>query len=81
MQNTELKGESAMKYVEEIGNKVMHHYVIKNNGTWKVSNLRVEFEWPFQVANDKEQGKWLLYMDERPTIISTIHLFNRLSNV
>jgi integrin alpha 7 len=24
--------------------------------------------WPHQVANDKPQGKWLLYMDEPPII-------------
>ncbi|XP_065200143.1 integrin alpha-PS1 isoform X2 [Planococcus citri] len=72
MQNTELKGESAIEYVEEIGNKVIHYYTIYNYGTWNVSNLRVEFEWPYQVANDKKEGKWLLYLDEHPVVENAI---------
>lgn len=76
MQNTELKGESAIKFVEEIGNKVIHHYNIYNYGTWNITNLRVEFEWPYQVANDKVQGKWLLYLDEPPVIESTISVYH-----
>lgn len=68
MQNTELKGESAIKFKEEIGSKVTHYYTIYNNGAWNVANLLVEIEWPFQVANNKEQGKWLLYMDEFPVV-------------
>lgn len=66
--NEQAKGESAFVYKDEIGKRVVHVYTIQNNGPWHVSNVDVRIEWPFQVANDKEQGKWLLYMDERPTI-------------
>lgn len=66
--NTQLKGESALHYKEEIGNKVKHVYTIHNNGSWRASNLRVEIEWPIQAANRREQGKWLLYIDEAPVV-------------
>lgn len=68
MQNIELKGESIIKYKEEIGNSVFHHYTIENKGTWDFENLMVEIEWPIEVANDKVHGKWLLYIDDPPVV-------------
>lgn len=61
----EIRGESAMKYIEDIGTPVQHSYQIQNHGPVRVPYLKVEIKWPHQVANDKEKGKWLLYLAER----------------
>ncbi|XP_011147082.1 integrin alpha-PS1 isoform X2 [Harpegnathos saltator] len=61
-------GESAIRHLNEIGPKVSHIYEIFNEGPWKVSTLEVRISWPYEVANDKTHGKWLLYMEELPTI-------------
>ncbi|XP_069676356.1 integrin alpha-PS1 isoform X2 [Periplaneta americana] len=63
-----VRGESAMAYLDDIGDRVIHTYLIYNQGPWKVGSLEVHIEWPFQVANNKPQGKWLLYLEERPTV-------------
>ena len=55
------KGESAMKHVSEIGPLVDHIYQVKNDGPSMVDVLTVKISWPFQVENNKSQGKWLLY--------------------
>jgi len=50
--------------------------------------VEVHITWPHQVANDKPQGKWLLYLEEKPIIegagggecfISPLNLVNPLS--
>ncbi|RZF31839.1 hypothetical protein LSTR_LSTR014253 [Laodelphax striatellus] len=64
----QVRGESAMQYGDEIGSRVLHTYQVFNRGPWKVSRLEVHLEWPYQVANNKPQGKWLLYLDEKPVI-------------
>ncbi|KAI4457290.1 integrin alpha [Holotrichia oblita] len=64
----EIKGEAAMEHYEDIGKRVLHSYYITNEGPWHVENLTVIIHWPWQVANDKPQGKWLLYLEEIPTI-------------
>lgn len=61
-------GESAIKKLIDVGPKVAHVYQVFNDGPWKVSTLDVEIQWPFEVANDKPQGKWLLYLEETPII-------------
>lgn len=61
----EVRGESAMKYIEDIGTPVQHSYQIQNHGPVRVPYLKVEINWPHQVANDKEKGKWLLYLADR----------------
>ncbi|XP_046678845.1 integrin alpha-PS1 isoform X2 [Homalodisca vitripennis] len=63
-----VRGESAMVYKDEIGSRVQHTYQVYNQGPWRVSNLEIHIEWPFQVANTKPLGKWLLYMEEKPYI-------------
>lgn len=60
----EVRGESAMKNVEDIGNVVQHSYQIYNDGPWRVPYLNVRIKWPYQVANDKQKGKWLLYLED-----------------
>jgi integrin alpha 7 len=63
-----VRGESAIKYRDEVGTRVLHTYQVFNNGPWKVNQLEVHIDWPYQVANNKPQGKWLLYMDEKPVV-------------
>lgn len=84
----EIKGESAMEYLEDIGTSVQHTYQIYNDGPWRAKYLEVHFWWPHQVANDKPQGKWLLYLEDTPTIegggsgeciIQPMHIINPLN--
>ncbi|KAG8229480.1 hypothetical protein J437_LFUL010054 [Ladona fulva] len=63
-----IKGESAMVYHDDIGSRVVHTYQVYNKGPWKASRVEIFMEWPFQVANNKPQGKWLLYLEEEPTV-------------
>ena len=64
----EVIGESAIKYLHEIGEDITHKYVVENRGPWRVDELQVEVLWPYQVENGKDKGKWLLYMTEHPTV-------------
>lgn len=66
-------GESAIKHLNEVGPKISHIYEVFNEGPWKVSTVEVRISWPYEVANDKVHGKWLLYMEEMPTIQSNIN--------
>lgn len=63
-----IRGESAMIFKDDIGSKVVHTFQIYNAGPGKLKNLEVQVKWPFQVANNKPQGKWLLYLDEAPVV-------------
>ncbi|XP_073956802.1 integrin alpha-PS1-like isoform X3 [Choristoneura fumiferana] len=64
----EVKGESAMEYFDDIGTRVVHTYQVYNEGPWRVSSLQVVISWPHQVASENEQGKWLLYPEDVPTV-------------
>lgn len=57
-----------MLTMDDVGSKVIHTYQIYNDGPWKAPVVSVTILWPFQVKNDKPQGKWLLYLEEEPTI-------------
>ncbi|XP_078051152.1 multiple edematous wings [Augochlora pura] len=61
-------GESAIKHLNEVGPKVSHIYQVFNEGPWRVSTLEVRISWPYEVANDKAHGKWLLYLEEMPSV-------------
>lgn len=61
-------GAFAMKQEEQIGSLVAHNYVIVNNGTGRIDKLQVVVSWPYEVENNKEHGKYLLYMLEVPEI-------------
>ena len=63
-----VKGESAMQDVAEIGPLVDHRYLVKNYGPSMVDVLTVRISWPFQVENNKPQGKWLLYLTSHPLV-------------
>ena len=64
----DVKGESAMADVAEIGPLVDHRYLVKNYGPSMVDVLTVRISWPFQVENNKPQGKWLLYLTSHPVV-------------
>ena len=64
----DVKGESAMADVAEIGPLVDHRYLVKNRGPSMVDVLTVRISWPFQVENNKPQGKWLLYLTSHPVV-------------
>lgn len=66
-------GESAIKHLNEVGPKVSHIYQIFNEGPWKVRSVDVHISWPYEVANDKPHGKWLLYLEELPTVQGNFH--------
>ncbi|XP_055371581.1 integrin alpha-PS1 [Condylostylus longicornis] len=68
----EVKGESAMVYMEDVGTSITHTYQVYNEGPWKATNVTVHISWPHQVANDKPQGKWLLYLESQP-IVESLH--------
>ena len=72
----EVVGESAVKYLEQIGSRVIHKYIIHNNGPWNVDEFKVNVLWPHQVENNKKQGKWLLYMTEPPIVEGKSYLFS-----
>ena len=63
-----VRGESAMQDVAEIGPLVDHRYIVKNYGPSMVDVLTVRIGWPFQVENNKPQGKWLLYLTSHPLV-------------
>lgn len=64
----QVRGESEMKFKDQLGSLVRHTYQVINNGPSPVSNMEIVISWPFQVANNKPLGKWLLYMDEEPSL-------------
>jgi len=61
-------GESAIKFLNEIGPRVIHKYEVWNAGPWKASFFNVDIWWPYQVENEKPQGKWLLYPESAPVL-------------
>lgn len=64
-----VRGQSDMKYLEDIGPKVVHTYKIFNHGQWTMRDVRVEILWPYQVFTRRvEGGKWLLYLEDKPKI-------------
>ncbi|XP_049873202.1 integrin alpha-PS1 isoform X2 [Pectinophora gossypiella] len=65
----EIKGESAMKYFDDVGTRIMHTYQVFNKGPWRVHSPQVVILWPYQVASENEQGKWLLYPEDIPTVV------------
>lgn len=62
----EVKGESAMRFLEDIGQRIVHTYQVLNNGPWHVEGMTVTIEWPLQVASYTAQGKWLMYLEGIP---------------
>ncbi|KAK6618328.1 hypothetical protein RUM44_002780 [Polyplax serrata] len=63
-----VRGESAMIFKDDIGSKVVHIFQAYNAGPGRLRNLEIHIKWPFQVANNKPQGKWLLYLEDTPIV-------------
>ena len=59
-----IRGESSMLYEEDVGSVVVHSYVAANRGPWKVARMEVIIDWPYEAENNREHGKWLLYLLE-----------------
>lgn len=64
----QVKENFVVKYRDDVGSRVLHTYQVFNSGPWKVSNLEVHIDWPYQVASHYAPGKWLLYLDEKPYV-------------
>ncbi|KAJ6219410.1 hypothetical protein RDWZM_005222 [Blomia tropicalis] len=64
----EIKGETAMKYENEIGHKVYHKYTVKNHGPWRALDVSVFINWPIQLDNGRDVGKWILYITSIPSV-------------
>jgi len=66
----EVKGESAMKTEDEIGHKVYHKFIVKNSGPWRARDVIVSINWPYQLDNGREYGKWILYITAKPSVLN-----------
>jgi integrin alpha 7 len=67
----EVKGESAMRHLQDIGPRIIHTYTVHNQGWWNIRDMQVVIRWPYQVYTErKEGGKWLLYLEKEPVIDS-----------
>eukprot|EP00096_Caligus_rogercresseyi_P010607 TRINITY_DN3934_c0_g1_i1.p1 TRINITY_DN3934_c0_g1~~TRINITY_DN3934_c0_g1_i1.p1 ORF type:complete len:1077 (+),score=263.50 TRINITY_DN3934_c0_g1_i1:151-3381(+) len=73
-------GESAMKFISDVGSKVTHTFQVFNEGPWHVRELDVVIDWPYQLQpprlppfhnSTSKEGKWLLYLSETPEILPT----------
>lgn len=51
-----------------MGSRVLHTYQVYNSGPWKISNLEINIDWPYQVAGIRDSESWLLYLDENPYV-------------
>ncbi|XP_040565831.2 integrin alpha-PS1-like [Lepeophtheirus salmonis] len=73
-------GESAMKFISDVGTKVTHTFQVFNEGPWHVQELDVVIDWPYQLKpplipphynTTSKEGKWLLYLSETPEVLPT----------
>lgn len=64
----DVRPESAIEYLDDIGKPVQHTYQIYNEGPWRVPYLDIEIQWPIQAAGEHDHNKWLLYLEEKPHI-------------
>lgn len=64
-----VRGQSDMKSLEDIGPRVVHTYKLVNHCQWNMRDVNVEILWPYQVYTTRQEGgKWLLYLEDKPTI-------------
>ncbi|XP_073832470.1 multiple edematous wings isoform X3 [Musca autumnalis] len=65
----EMRLDSTMMTMEDIGSQVMHTYQIYNEGPWKAPKVQLTIYWPHQITSEKDKrDKWLLYLEEMPII-------------
>lgn len=76
-----IRGESAMKSLDNIGPTVEHMYIIDNLGPFSMNYFRMKFYWPFELSaamkDSKDQrGKRLLYLTDKPSVSVFFSLFS-----
>ncbi|CAH0386379.1 unnamed protein product [Bemisia tabaci] len=59
--------DSSIKYLDDIGSRVIHTYQVFNAGPWRVPNLEIHIEWPHKLTYS-QNGRCLLYIQEKPHI-------------
>ncbi|XP_027196901.2 integrin alpha-PS1-like [Dermatophagoides pteronyssinus] len=64
----EIRGEMAMKFEDEIGEKIIHRYIVTNKGPLRAKDVAVLIDWPYQIDNSREFGKWILYILSKPSV-------------
>ncbi|KAL8621290.1 hypothetical protein ACOMHN_008115 [Nucella lapillus] len=64
----EPRGASAMRTERDIGPAVNHSFIVTNNGPSDVSSSTLHIEWPMEVGGEGAQGKYLLYLMEKPIV-------------
>ncbi|KAG1667808.1 Integrin alpha-PS1 [Nymphon striatum] len=64
----EVKGASAIIAENEIGPLVTHTYTVINDGPLTIRECVVDIDWPYEMANDREKGKFALYLMENPRV-------------
>ena len=87
-----IRGASAMKNFEQIGPIIEHTYIINNGGPFSVNFFQLEVDWPYESRlvdfNDAvnkarpgdHDGKYLLYLTEKPTKIPNNHPIDVVCN-
>nr|XP_036220960.1 integrin alpha-PS1 isoform X2 [Bactrocera oleae] len=65
----EVKKDSKVMQMEDIGSPVMHTYTIFNEGPWKAPKVVLTIYWPHQLTSEKsKKDKWLLYLEAMPIV-------------
>ncbi|XP_049818119.1 integrin alpha-PS1 isoform X2 [Aethina tumida] len=73
----QVRGESDMKTLEDVGPRIRHIYSIENKGDWALTDVNVTINWPYQVRSSGENGKWLLYLESIPNSESITCTYDR----
>ncbi|KAF0294633.1 Integrin alpha-PS1 [Amphibalanus amphitrite] len=64
----EVKGESDVKSLDEVGSPILHKYEVYNDGPSTVDWVDVVIDWPVEVQSPGPRGKWLLYLTKPPVV-------------
>ncbi|XP_054088332.1 integrin alpha-PS1 isoform X1 [Zeugodacus cucurbitae] len=65
----EVKKDSKVMQMEDVGSPVMHTYTIYNEGPWKAPKAVLTIYWPHQLTSEKsKKDKWLLYLEAMPIV-------------
>jgi len=67
-----VRGESAMRSLADVGQRLVHTFHVSNDGSWPVGDLELSIDWPHQLSvADRphlEVGRWLLYLASEPDV-------------
>ncbi|XP_036318657.1 integrin alpha-PS1 isoform X3 [Rhagoletis pomonella] len=65
----EVKKDSKVMQMEDVGSPLMHTYQIYNDGPWKAPKVVLTIYWPHQLTSEKsKKDKWLLYIEAMPIV-------------